>query len=336
MTHVLLIGAGFSRNWGGWLASEALEYLLGSPEVIDDGQLRSLLWRHQESGAGFEGALEELQAAYLRDPTNNAKRLMALQTAISRMFDDMNRAFLELVDWEFSADRERKVQLFLTRFDAIFTLNQDIFLERHYCNDNVMLLGMRRWSGAYLPGLKRSRSSEPLHHNCLARSTWVPEEAAFSLHAGAQPIFKLHGSSNWSSPDGKPVLIMGGAKAQEIGRNPILRWYSQKFDEYLLRPNARLMVIGYGFRDPHINTAIRAAVEKGLRVFIIAPDGAELAFQLSPTRQRGQIVVPTDEENMLKQALIGASRRSLAEIFGDDGAEFGKVMRFFRPRQGTP
>jgi hypothetical protein len=32
MAHYLLTGAGFSYNWGGWLASEAFEYLLGAPE----------------------------------------------------------------------------------------------------------------------------------------------------------------------------------------------------------------------------------------------------------------------------------------------------------------
>ena len=28
MPNLLLIGAGFSRNWGGWLATEAFEHLL--------------------------------------------------------------------------------------------------------------------------------------------------------------------------------------------------------------------------------------------------------------------------------------------------------------------
>jgi len=45
MPHILLFGAGFSRNWGGWLADEAFEYLLGHPR-IDDG-LRVLLWRYK-------------------------------------------------------------------------------------------------------------------------------------------------------------------------------------------------------------------------------------------------------------------------------------------------
>lgn len=29
MTNILFTDAGFSRNWGGWLADEAFEYLLG-------------------------------------------------------------------------------------------------------------------------------------------------------------------------------------------------------------------------------------------------------------------------------------------------------------------
>ena len=58
MAHVLLTGAGFSRNWGGWLATEAFEYLIGCPEV--DEPLRRLLWKHKSRGGGFEDALAEL------------------------------------------------------------------------------------------------------------------------------------------------------------------------------------------------------------------------------------------------------------------------------------
>jgi hypothetical protein len=51
MGHVLLTGAGFSRNWGGWLANEAFEYLIGSPEI--DDHIRHLLWTHKGRGGGF-------------------------------------------------------------------------------------------------------------------------------------------------------------------------------------------------------------------------------------------------------------------------------------------
>ena len=41
MPHHLLTGAGFTRNWGGWLANEAFEYLLGAPDV--DEYLRNIV-----------------------------------------------------------------------------------------------------------------------------------------------------------------------------------------------------------------------------------------------------------------------------------------------------
>ena len=42
MMHILLTVAGFSHNWGGYLAKEAFDYLLGVTE--HDKDLRSLLW----------------------------------------------------------------------------------------------------------------------------------------------------------------------------------------------------------------------------------------------------------------------------------------------------
>src|ERR1700741_823492 len=63
MRYYLLTGAGFSANWGGWVASEAFEYLLGCPEILADDRLRDLLWDYQLKG-GFEDALAELQTGH--------------------------------------------------------------------------------------------------------------------------------------------------------------------------------------------------------------------------------------------------------------------------------
>lgn len=330
MADLLLLGAGFSRNWGGWLASEAFEHLLGCPEVVGDPNLRRLLWRFQHQG-GFEAALAELQLGYTRDPRSGEKPLMALQSAVSRMFDDMNKAFLTMPGWEFQThDRERMIAPFLARFDAIFSLNQDVLLEQHYAGENIGLLGNRKWNGSELPGMKRSEPQEALYSKSWARSTWSPlPEGEFKVAANSQPIYKLHGSSNWTHADGKPMLIMGGAKVREIGQTPILSWYAKVFEERLAEKSARLMVIGYGFRDDHINAAIAKAVEGGLKLFIIAPEGADLARQHNPTRQPGQIAAATPLEGMLEQSLVEASRRTLREIFGSESPEHSKVMRFF-------
>lgn len=329
MPHLVLLGAGFSRNWGGWVASEAFEYLLGCPEIIADQQLRQLLWTHQLSG-GFESALAELQSpgtSYARHPWSESQ-LIALQGAIGRMFTDMNQAFLNLKDMEFQrGDSQRLIRTFLTKFDAIFSLNQDILLENFYLVDNVARSAVR----PYVPGMRWIPHSEPMQSASLSRATWTPRPASeFQLQSNCQPFFKLHGSSEWFDDDGHRVLIMGGAKHQEIAGSSILNWYAQQFEAFLLESNSRLMVIGYGFGDQHINEAIEKAVTRGLKLFVIDPAGAELAFKLNKTRQRGQIIGPNNLEEMLRASLIGGSRRLLSEIFGTDSAEFNKVMRFFR------
>ena len=89
------------------------------------------------------------------------------------------------------------------------------------------------------------------------------------------------------------------------------------------------MVIGYGFRDQHINSTIAAGISSGLKLFIIAPEGAELAQRLNTTSIPGQIRAPTPLEEDFEISLIGASRRSLGEIFGRDDVEYAKVLRFF-------
>jgi len=330
MADLLLIGAGFSSNWGGWLATEAFEHLLGSPEVARDPGLRRLLWQHQDRG-GFEAALAELQGQFARDPEAVRAPLMALQDAVKRMFDDMNAAFMAATDWQFGQQHiERQIGTFLTRFDAIFTLNQDVLLEHHYANDNIALIGKKKWAGPEMPGMRRTPPQEPLYAKSWSRSTWTPgSETDFKADGRSQPIYKLHGSSNWMRSEGQPLLIMGGAKAREIGQTPILNWYAKVFEESLVAGNARLMAIGYGFRDEHINAAIARGVERGLKLFIVAPEGAELARRLNPTRAPGQITAPTQLEGMVEESLIGASRRGLREIFGHDDAEFAKVMRFF-------
>lgn len=331
MVHLLLIGAGFSRNWGGWLATEAFEHLLGSPEVVKDESLRQLLWRHQGSG-GFEAALGELQAEFACEPNSVRQPLMAFQNAVTRMFHDMNAAFMAATDWQFGQQcRERQISTFLARFDAIFTLNQDVLLEHHYSNSDTASTDKKGRHGAELPGMRRIPPEHSLYANSWSHSIWTPlPEADFKTNDRRRPIYKLHGSSNWSREDKQPMLIMGGAKALEIGKEPILNWYAKVFEEKLTVDNTRLMVIGYGFRDNHINSAIANGIERGLKLFIIAPEGAELALMLNKSNAFDHSSTSTLSDEMIKQSLIGASRRSLRETFGHDDAEFTKVMRFFQ------
>ncbi len=156
MIPYLLLGAGFSRNWGGWLASEVFEYLLGRPEVVENEKLRRILWDSQPKG-GFEYALEALQARHITGDDNATACLEALQAAVIAMFNDMNEGFNGIVDWEFSNQVDFQIATFLTKFEAIFTLNQDLLVKRHYLSATPELRRKDRWDGVAMPGLVSKR-----------------------------------------------------------------------------------------------------------------------------------------------------------------------------------
>ena len=277
MAHYVLLGAGFSRNWGGWLASEVFEYLLSTPQISKNRFLADCLWRNQDVG-GFESALAEVKSSARADRSLQAS-VDALEAAVRQMFADMNQGFvlpLDFPDERGANHLERSISRFLTRFDAIFTTNQDILIERQYIDRDVALVSDGRLIASELPGM-RPATNEP----SWANRTWspVPER---QLQGAANPrvqrYFKLHGSSNWVADDATSLLIMGGSKAHEIGLVPVLRWYFQRFAECLREDGARLLVIGYGFGDAHINDVIIDAINTAaLKLFVIGPDGAAIA-----------------------------------------------------------
>lgn len=316
--HILLLGAGFSSNWGGWLASEAFEYLLGAPEIAHDDAIKNLLWRHKVRG-GFEAALADLQAEYVGRRDQHAKdRLGRFQAAVRNMFRDMNRAFDKIVDFEPARPPQvgQRVVDFLARFDAIFTLNQDLLLERHY-RQAIPIGPPRNWSGVTFPGILPEGPTQPFS---FLDQKWRVSQS-IDLLGTAQPIFKLHGSSNWLDQSGDELLIIGGNKSHAIQSHNILKRYHEIFVEHLRKSGTRLMVIGYSFSDGHIDLLIKDAAKAGLHIFIIDPLGSDVV-----NKTRDAAIRASDP---LEDLLIGGSRRSLREIFGGDGVEHAKVMRFF-------
>src|SRR5258708_29065007 len=84
MTSILLLGGGFTRNWGGWLASELVGELCGRVE----GDVE-LLQRLKER-RNFEQVLGEIrqEASY---GSKQQLRFERLQQAVLATFDEMNQ-----------------------------------------------------------------------------------------------------------------------------------------------------------------------------------------------------------------------------------------------------
>lgn len=305
--RVLLLGAGFSRNWGGWLASEALEYLLGASDV--DRSLRALLIANKSRG--FEEALGILQAQANGRPSEQLSRMEA---ALLEMFKRMNEAFAAS-RFEFAP-----VATFLRRFDAIFTLNQDTLLERHYLKNVSVPAGDRRWQGACLPGMERIPDTGGAF-DCKWRPGRIEQ-----IPPDRQPYIKLHGSSNWQHPAGdRQLLIMGSNKSAMIDQVPILKWGFETFTSYLAQPKVRLMVIGYSFGDEHVNRILEDSANKeAFELFVVDPLGMDVMDRFRDSHIPGS----SSLKDALWGVLRGCSRRSLTATFTNDEVERSKLERF--------
>ena len=318
---VLLLGAGFSRNWNAPLAAEVANSLL--QEVADDAYLQALLRRHSKN---FENALSEVQREYLHASSSaEAKiRLDRLQGAIATMFDRLNATFEPPRQFEFCNDMQYSVSRFLAMFDSIFNLNQDLLLEMRY-STQILTASGTRWSGFESPGMR------PLPDPSLTgiadshRRRWTPMEPPFSVNDRIQPHIKIHGSSNWVTADGKNLLVMGGDKEYMIREHKVLRWYYEQFQQRLAIGGTRLMVIGYSFSDRHINDAIAEASRRGTLtgMFLVDPAGCDV---LNPTPLH-HIKVPNALEEVPS---LGGSTRLFSATFAGDAFEHQKFMKFFR------
>jgi hypothetical protein len=311
VTYNLLLGAGFSRNWGGWLANEVNEYLLG------DANLPKSLKEEILCGGGFEVVLGKLQS-----PGSAIDHLTALLSALEEMFKAMNTSLLTT---QFQFDQDYRLRRFLAKFDAIFALNQDLLLEKHYVapNFDISINCVDRWNSVVRPGLP------PIEIEAYGGYTikTLTSNIDTSIPKQAQPYFKLHGTSDVRSDNGVGLLILGARKDAQISNHTLLSFYRGEFLQRLSTGNARLMVIGYSFQDLHIDNIIWDCCRNhGLQVFVIDPMGTNV---INKQNENNPIEKFGKRFREIAPSLIGASRRGLNEIFGNDMVEHDKVMRFF-------
>ena len=89
-------------------------------------------------------------------------------------------------------------------------------------------------------------------------------------------LIKLHGSYNWTSFDGSDIMVIGRGKKEQIQKEPLLKHYFEIFEEVLSQGQRRLLIIGYGFGDDHINRIISDAVKYHLlKIYVLSPESPE-------------------------------------------------------------
>jgi hypothetical protein len=116
-----------------------------------------------------------------------------------------------------------------------------------------------------------------------------------------------------------------------IRKHVVLLWYYDLFTRFLNRGDARLMVIGYGFGDEHINEAIRQAgrTAKLKCIFLLDPVGRAILNKSSHL----PVKVHDDLEDVPS---LGGSTRTLSRIFGGDTIVIGRRQVCGRQRCSKP
>jgi hypothetical protein len=259
--HVVLTGAGFTKNWDGRLAAEFQQDLVTDPRVRHHPRLLELV-RDQPS---FEIAYGMTH----KPPYDEAERAV-LEAAIQDVFVRMDNNHS-------SIDRLNRINntgvcKFISRFcpnpnrtGYFFTLNQDQLIERIFHPTPVTA------SDLSLPGIIHPQGEKTfgVWNSPISRRTVrfdpgspPPLDACFNY-------IKLHGSFNWQAPGGQTSMVIGTGKEEQIAGNALLAWYIGVFERILNDGGVNLMTIGYGFGDEHINRIIASACRKsGLQLFV--------------------------------------------------------------------
>jgi len=271
---ILLTGAGFTHNFGTPLAKGMWSLIFNHEQVQTNSIVKNLLLKDVD----FESAYHSITEGNYEE---SEKR--AISVAVADAYEKLDSI---IKDWIFRTDsllpvNIYKVQELIDLFSRtnkkgfFFTLNQDLFIERHYYNGQRPTISgvqhRQEWfSSLFRMTLKRSDYCQ------LPTRDFIEENKNRILSESNFFYIKLHGSQNWVSSSGSQTIVIGRGKSKRLREEPLLSWYFDIFKDVVLRENRRMLIIGYGFRDNHINRLISEAVEKhGLKIFVITPQPIE-------------------------------------------------------------
>lgn len=243
--YVLLTGAGFSKNFGGWTGEELRKIIISN---LHKPELQKIFIDDPDYENAYTFAIEKREL--------NEDDKQAIQNAVKQSYTELCNHMRA----KWSEERGRPSQImadFIRPFlnfkgnerPFFFTLNQDLFLE-----------DKNSWFSPKAPKLEVSKHAfedlkfEQITDTISQEVKLEDIEKDINNHAGPAYI-KLHGSYGWYSSDGTHRLVIGNDKSRQIKDEPLLDWYFKIFQK-IMEEQRNILIVGYSFKDKHINDVL--------------------------------------------------------------------------------
>lgn len=270
--HILLTGAGFTHNFGAPLANHLWAIIFNHRKVQNSEKVRSVLLGNSD----FETVYH-----IITEGQYSEEEKQAIESAVFDGYLDIDAT---IRDFSFHVGAPYQVNIYQVQkmIDAftgtkqepgfIFTLNQDLFLERKYFNGERPILPGINSNPKWFSSIFNETILDQDQIHGLPTAEEIESKSEVFLSNAKLYYLKLHGSCNWTSSIRQRQMVIGRAKVAQIKEEPLLSWYFDIFKEAVLQPNRKLLSIGYGFGDEHINCILAEGVAKcGLRIYVISP-----------------------------------------------------------------
>jgi hypothetical protein len=309
--NILLLGAGFTKNFGGLLADEMWaeifnhEKIQAQPRVtkmmMNDFNYESVYYYVLEDFNDKEGLFGQNGKWIIFTDEEKDAIKVATKSAYDHIDDILRWHTIDISNKKWFGNVNRLLINFgkTNNSSFIFTLNQDLFIERFYRNTKEDHPGRFPEARLSLPGIDKYPEwfinvfypKFDLHLSCeQIRSFYVdrikssdyctlPTEDELNqekdrlLVGGSYFLIKLHGSYNWINSNNSDMMVIGRGKSDQIQSEPLLKCYFEIFNDVLSKSHRRLLIIGYGFGDEHINRVVSNSVKNhGLKIYILSPE----------------------------------------------------------------
>jgi hypothetical protein len=306
--NILLTGAGFTRDFGGFLAEEMWAQIYNHPAIRSCPRIALRMTTEFD----YESIYNEV----LKSEEYNESEKRAIRESVSEAYMDLEEEISNPGNGASLSGIKNMLNLFKGQKNQtgfVFTLNQDLFIERH-CSPIAL-----PWASALHIGHGKLDSSKHFHR--------LPNEVELRdlikdrpLTNGGLYYVKLHGSTNWKGHDNEARMVIGSEKEYQIAKEPLLRIYVNLFKMVLSRVK-RLLVIGYSFRDEHINRNIALAMAEchnpNLELYVISTERPLMFMKSLNSRyaKNNEEVIPNGTFFLKNNKLNGYFPYRISQIF---------------------